>query len=446
MAFDIVRESAAIAEKYKEQKGIEAKAAERRERLDIDHKFWNEAAGEDDADISSDNRKGVIDNNKRIEELERGLKEAAENGALRAANDSRRSELNQPANRLGPGGNKAAPGNFATKSVEEVADAVFNDPQFKSWIEQMSPDGAEPGSAKFGMSPKVNIKALITDAAISGGALATPERSSIFDTALFSRPLALRDLINVQRTTSSSIEFVRQTSHDVQATGVAAATATSGSSGVKPESGFELEVDSTAVKTIAVWAAATRQALSDIPRLRGIIENLLRYDITQELNSQIAAGGGGANLTGILNTTGRGTQSYDATGKPLLTTTRKARTKVRTEGRAIPTGYALNPINWEAIDLLTDGEDRYYFGGPTVIGAPRLWSLPVVEDEDIPEGVGIVADWKLATLWIRQETQVYISDSHMDFFIRNMIAVLAEMRAALAVIRPEAFIEIDLTA
>jgi hypothetical protein len=36
------------------------------------------------------------------------------------------------------------------------------------------------------------------------------------------------------------------------------------------------------------------------------------------------------------------------------------------------------------------------------------------------------------------------TDSHSDFFIRNIIAILAEMRAAFGIIRPSAFVEVDL--
>ena len=39
-----------------------------------------------------------------------------------------------------------------------------------------------------------------------------------------------------------------------------------------------------------------------------------------------------------------------------------------------------------------------------------------------------------------------LSDSHEDYFVRNLVAVLAEMRAAFGVIRPKAFVSIDLTA
>ena len=37
------------------------------------------------------------------------------------------------------------------------------------------------------------------------------------------------------------------------------------------------------------------------------------------------------------------------------------------------------------------------------------------------------------------------TDSHMDFFIRNLVAILAEMRAAFGVIQPSAFCKVTLS-
>jgi HK97 family phage major capsid protein len=51
-----------------------------------------------------------------------------------------------------------------------------------------------------------------------------------------------------------------------------------------------------------------------------------------------------------------------------------------------------------------------------------------------------------AVLWDREQAAVQVSDSHADFFVRNLVAILAEMRAAFGVIRPKAFVVIDLTA
>jgi hypothetical protein len=62
------------------------------------------------------------------------------------------------------------------------------------------------------------------------------------------------------------------------------------------------------------------------------------------------------------------------------------------------------------------------------------------------EGVAVVADWRLAVLWDRMRVSISVSNQHSDFFIRNLIAILAEMRAAFGVLRPAAFIEVDLTA
>ncbi|WP_157533545.1 phage major capsid family protein, partial [Nocardia otitidiscaviarum] len=39
---------------------------------------------------------------------------------------------------------------------------------------------------------------------------------------------------------------------------------------------------------------------------------------------------------------------------------------------------------------------------------------------------------------------VTMTDSHADFFIRNMVAILAEERLAFAVTRPSAFVKVAL--
>jgi hypothetical protein len=39
-----------------------------------------------------------------------------------------------------------------------------------------------------------------------------------------------------------------------------------------------------------------------------------------------------------------------------------------------------------------------------------------------------------------------MTNSHSDFFVRNLIAILAEMRAAFGLIRPKAFVITDVAA
>ncbi len=158
--------------------------------------------------------------------------------------------------------------------------------------------------------------------------------------------------------------------------------------------------------------------------------------------------GTGENLEGILNVSGIQAQAWDTN---LLVTTRKARTKVRTVGRAVATAYLLNPEDNERIDLMRDdsggaGTGQFLFGSPAGMQVQTLWGLPRVESEAIPAGTGLVGDFRRAVLWDREQAAISVSDSHDDFFVRNLVAILAEMRAAFGVVSAPAFVEIDLTA
>lgn len=383
----------------------------------------------------------VKDNNKEIERLEGMVKTYLDQVAAKQAAQKRDDDLNKPVNGL-PTPQHSKNGKPEQKAAQ-LADQVLDDPEFKAWRERVAQNGVS--SAQFGNSPAVQVKDLLTGASdTSAGSLVYPRFLGFQDAGTFMRPLTVRDLITTGTTDGDAVAYVRQTSLTNNAAPVAEATAASGGTGVKPESAFALAVINETVKTIAHWIPATRRALADAGQLRTLINSILMYGLDEELEDQILTGSGtGENFTGIMNTTGTSTQAYD-TG--LLVTTRKARTKVKTLGRANPTAYVMHPNDWEDFDLLVDAETRYYFGGPSVLGTPRLWGLPVVESEGMTEGFSIVADWRLAILWDRQRAQILTSDSHSDFFIRNLIAILAELRAAFGVIRPAAFVEIDLTA
>ncbi len=325
---------------------------------------------------------------------------------------------------------------------------------FQTWMKQVAPGGMIPESAKGLMSPPVEFKSLFKDLVTgddptSAGAFVRTDYTGIYE-PLGRRALTLLDLIPRGSTTSDIVEFVRQTTQATAAAPTAEANvteytgATGEVSGEKPEASVAYEKVTETVKTIAVWIPATKRALSDVGQLRTLIDQELRDDLREELEDQIYDGNGlGENFRGIINTPGHLTQAWDT---DILTTTRKAKTTVMVTGRAIPTAYVFNPADWEAIELLKDANDRFYYGGPISNGEKRLWGVPVVESECVHEGIGLLADWRKCRIWDREQASIAVSDSHSDFFIRNMIAVLAEMRAAFGLIRPSAFVEIDLTA
>lgn len=296
-------------------------------------------------------------------------------------------------------------------------------------------------------SMPVGYKALVTGASdTSGGAWVQNDYlGQRVGLDLFQRPLMLRDVVSSGRTTSDTVEYVRLTGTTNNAAPVAEATATTGTSGTKPESGLTAAKVTTPVRTIAHWIPITKRALSDAAQVRTLIDNFLRYGLEEELEDQMISGDNtGENFEGLSNVSGVQAQAWDTNA---LTTLRKAKTKVRTVGRSVANAYLLNPADLETVDLLQDNEGRFYFGGPGGVGsASVLWGLPVIETEAVPAGTGYVGDFRKAILWDREQASITMTDSHADFFIRNMVAILAEMRAAFGVIQPSAFVEVDLTA
>jgi HK97 family phage major capsid protein len=104
----------------------------------------------------------------------------------------------------------------------------------------------------------------------------------------------------------------------------------------------------------------------------------------------------------------------------------------------------LNPADFEKIQLARLAKNPA--NEATAGAVPTLHGLPVVESEAIAAGVGLVGDFRKAVIWDREQASITATDSHADFFIRNLVAILAEERLAFGVRRPAAFCTLDLTA
>ena len=311
--------------------------------------------------------KRIIDLNKAAEDLlfeAESLKEAED---MRDAAKSRSEKLTEIERKFAaPGhGEPEKRGLGMDEQIASLGKQFVENVDVKTWIEQFNGHG--PSNKVRVQSPQVNVdsKTLLTGlSSTSAGAFVVNQRLNIVDRGIFYRPLAIRDIVTIGDTNSDTVEYVREGSHTNVAAAVAEATATSGASGVKPESAMALLVVTETVKTLAHWIPATRRALSDAGQLRTLVDNFLRYGLAEELEDQMLTGNGvGENFTGVRNVSGITTQAWDTN---ILTTTRKGRTKVGLTGRARPSAYVMHPTDWETIDLLQDNEARYFFGGPSL--------------------------------------------------------------------------------
>ncbi|MGC5249501.1 phage major capsid protein [Gordonia sp. DT219] len=342
--------------------------------------------------------------------------------------------------------------------VKSLGLQVVDSTQFKGMMDGFKAEGGGyriPDRAKVGSDP-IRVKGLFTGtSSTSAGAFVVNERTDIVE-PLGRKELKIRDLVSVRSTTSDVVEYVAQTSHTNAAAVVAEASSSAaptapGSAGAlvldanggyKPEGSWAYEVRSTEVKTIAEWVPATRRALADVAQLEGLINDELALDVKETEENEILNGSGsGQHFTGINSASGVQTQAF-ATN--LFDSVRKGITKLRTVGRVNPSAVVVNPADAETIDLSKDANNQYYYGGPFQISNRTLWGLPVVESETQAAGTALVGDFSKAVVWDREQTTITMTDSHADFFIRNMIAILAEERLAFAVTRPTAFVKVAL--
>ena len=314
-------------------------------------------------------------------------------------------------------------------------------------------------------SRPLGYKDLVTgQSPTSGGAFRTQDyRGLLVGPEQFFRPLTLRQLVTGGTTTSDQIEYARVTGWNNSAAPVPEATTaaavgsgdpavTPAQAGVKPESGFATVRVSTPVRTIAHWIPVTKRALSDAAQVRTLIDSFLEVGLEEELEDQMIAGDGtGENFEGLAMVSGTQVQAAvpDPEGKPAgfgkLLAVRRAKTKVRTVGRSVANGVVIHPNDLETLDEISDNQGRFYFGGPSGSnGTAPLWGLPVIESEAATPGTAWVGDFRKAILWDRQQASLTVTDSHADFFVRNLVAILAELRAAFGVIQPSAFCKVTL--
>jgi HK97 family phage major capsid protein len=108
----------------------------------------------------------------------------------------------------------------------------------------------------------------------------------------------------------------------------------------------------------------------------------------------------------------------------------------------MPEGVIMNPANWTPIATMKTSTGEYMGNGPFSGGlvSPTLWGMPVSVTPSIVAGTALVGAYQSQSMvFAKGGIRVEASNSHQDFFIKNLVAIRAEERLALAVFRPGAF-------
>lgn len=273
------------------------------------------------------------------------------------------------------------------------------------------------------------VKALVT------GSIDVPNPVESLIT-LPAEPTRLLDLIPRKPLTGNTFEYPVQTARTNNAAPVA-------DGGLKPTSVYTVEDREDRARVFAhLSEAIPERLLADHAELARMLDTQMREDLFVKLEANVTSGDGtGENFTGLLNTTGTLSVAF---ATDMLTTIRKARTAMGNVNQQ-PTAWVFNPADLEAIDLMRESGTSGGFLVNTSSLANIFGPYARVSSTGVPAGTAILGDFRQARLYVREDARLD-ADRSGTLFQKNQVQLRVEGRFGFAVLRPNAFAEVDLAA
>lgn len=250
------------------------------------------------------------------------------------------------------------------------------------------------------------------------------------------RSVHVRDFMNVLPTGAvNSIRYMQETAFD---DGTAAKVEGSAAA----QSDFDLEEKSAVVKNLATYITVSKEMLEDTPFLNGYINTRLFSKLLKAEDDQILHGtGSGANISGISVNASAYSDLLADSKVNMFDVLLNALTNAY-NNEYTPNVILVNPTDW--LTLVTSKDDngmpiypaQIVAGGMvTVNGVPVIKSTAVTSDEFF------VGDFRNgATLGMREDVNISISDQHATNFIDGNVTVMCEERIALPIHNQSAFV------
>lgn len=352
--------------------------------------------------------------NAKIEGLQTELNEAKENGVSLELVEKMQDHLDSLDIKL------------QKKSVQS-GNAATLDSELKSQFEQKAiRDAIESLKNNRAASVPMEVKAVT---AMTLGSYAGTALTTEVDRNISAAPVAMpffRNIVNVAPIRGNKVTWVNKEAVE----GAAGMTAEGAK---KSQVSWTYTEESADVKKITAFVKVSKEALDDLDFLRSEINTDLRQEIELKLDEQIAEGDGLAqNLKGILTYA----PAFSVAGTSLATAVEDAnRLDVLRSAVALirknkfrANYIAINPVDAALMDM-EKGTDGHYILPPFVTAdGTKVAGTTVIESFSIDEGSFLVGDFTKSNLRIREEININLGYENDDF-TKNMVTILAEMRA-----------------
>jgi HK97 family phage major capsid protein len=390
-----------------EVKKFTARAQEILDRADAEHRDVT-----DDEDTEYKSFMGRVKESRvRIEQIE--------------GNEARREQLKA----LG-----TVPEVASTETVEvkarSVGEAFTKSADYQRVLELAKAEGMP----KFEL-PTIEMKAAGDPVLESTGDNATaiaPTWFGLEAPSLVQYPLRVQDVMNiVQLSTGNSANYPIVTTRSI--------TDMTSTAESENKAGAEFAFDFV-TKTVEKWTAfggASEEMFQDAPTLTNYINTELGVMALQKEERAIIQ----ALYTAATTTVDGSTLQATPTGYDVILA---AMTSIRVAG-GTPNVVLLNPTDWAVLasTRAVAGTGDYFSGGPYQAPNQGLWGgVREVQTPNVPAGTALVGDFgRGARLFRKGGLRVDSTNSHDDWFRKNLVAIRGEVRSITGVTYPEFFVE-----
>lgn len=274
----------------------------------------------------------------------------------------------------------------------------------------------------------------------AGGTLPLNPQIARGPVPLVEQKLTIADLFAQGTATANSLVYLEETTvtpgvlnkaYTVSG-GASSAAAVLTSEGVaKPAAYIDFTKRTANVEKLAAFLPISEEMLEDEPQISSYINNRLSIFVREAEERRL--------LT-KLQQSGLGTAGYtEIGGSNIFDAVMAGITFVRIEGGMEPDALLISPLDFAKMSV-TKNSYGYFSGGPYAAPANSPWGLQTVVTAAVADGSPIVGAFREgAQVWRKGGLTVESSNSHQDYFRKNLVALRAEERIALTVYRPSAF-------
>lgn len=257
--------------------------------------------------------------------------------------------------------------------------------------------------------------------------------------------LRMRSVLPSRPTSVEKITWIKETVRPTKASPVA-------ENALKPASDLTLAADYEYVRKIALVMVASDEVLADYSELLGFLRSELAARVREEEDRQLLYGDAtGENLNGLTTQA----QAFDigllsaAAGYTYIDTISAAMQQVAEDNEVTESPFiVMHPRDVFKLRRTKDEQGRYLLGDPNSPNQASIWGAPIVDTTILTVGKFLLGHGtpRAAEIRDRMGVTIDLSTEDGDNFRYNRVTIRAEMRLALVVKRPDAFVYGDLAA